>query len=162
MKRMTEQDLEAWDKAVADQIKFLKSHGWVESKEHGHEYKWQSPDGQSILEFNHAYTRLITGLIKERGWRRVKEIRHLGRKEWNKVNEWARYQSPVTKRVYGYPDVEYFAENNWEEGELDKCSGSSQMLSKLVGVDFEEDTVETWLHRKDDGTEEYVLDFWTE
>ena len=155
---ITEQQVEEWIKAVDNQIEFLRSHGWTKSED----YKWESPDGQISLEFNHAYTSLICGLLKEKGWRKILEIRHLGRKEWKKVNEWGRYQSPVTKRVYGYLDAEYFAENNWEECELDKCSGNAKMLSELVGENFEGEIIETWLHRKDDGTDEYILDFWTE
>ena len=99
-------------------------------------------------------------LLREREWKSVIEIRHCGKKEWNKVDKLERYQSPVTKRIYTFLDAQFIMEQGWDEQycPFELCCGSTRMLNKLVGDNFDGDVIETWLHLNEEN--ELVLQWW--
>ncbi len=170
MMNLTEEQLDAWDADLKRQEKMLEEHGWKRvyrpetNKWSGEIYDalfWEDPFGNPH-PYSNGYDQLTLVLLREKGWRKIIEVKHCGKKEWNKEPEkWGRYQSPDTKRVYTFLDAQYIMEQGWNESCYpENCCGSTKLLNKLLGEDFKGDAIETWLHRNEQ--DELVLEWWTD
>lgn len=152
---LTEEQLDAWEKELERETAFLIQHGWTETPD----YKWLDPEGK-LHDCQSAYDHLMERVLDQKGWRTIIQQNRTGEKHHLYSDEYkmARYQSPVTKRIYTYLDARYIAENGWDESCYpDKCCGMSRMLTELVGENFSGNEIETWFHRKDGVC---VLEWW--
>lgn len=143
---------EAWEANLRHQEAKLRDAGWTQK-----EYTWIDPVTGEEQDAERSYLRLMERKMIARGWRPFVEVKRLqGSKR--PPTEWARYQSPLTNRVYTFLDALFIAENNWDEsGYPELFCGHSVDLNNLLGPDFRGERVYTLFRAEGD---KYVLEFW--
>jgi hypothetical protein len=163
---ITEEQLKQWEEEIDREANFLREHGWKEVTApfsppwNGEGLGWEDPFG-TVHPYSNGYTQLVLQLLRERGWRMVKEIRHYDNEGRliERMSEWGRYQSPVTKRIYTYLDAQYVLEQGSDEsGYPERYCGATVELDRLVGDNFTGDVIETWFHKVGENS---VLEMWT-
>lgn len=157
--------VEAWEAEAKRQEALLREHGWTQTTAtftyswNNEEYEaecWIDPrSGYKHVSSRDAYDRLTEYILADHGWRTIVEVKKCD-KLVNGVQEWARYQSPKTKKVYTYLDAQYVMENNWDEsGYPEFCCGHTVDLNNLIGDNFDGNILYTWFGRRGD---QYVLE----
>lgn len=161
---ITEEQLAAWDARLEYERVKLAEWGWTISREQfpdpyneGKTYEtevWTSPKtGKKVTALHgNNYEAAVNEKIYEQGWKHILELDRWGKLEWNKpVEKWARYQSPVTKRIYGFLEVQDILEHNWDEDKVfpSRCCEHTLVLNQLIGPDFAGDTVRMWFYLED-------------
>lgn len=130
--------------------KVLKQNGWIQNAD----FSWTDSEGNSH-SCHQAYDHFTSAVIHKNGWKPITEIHRIGKREWHKVNVWARYQSPHTKRIYNFLEVQDFMENNFIEN-AEVCSECTIENNKLIN-DFDGDTIYTWFYLDGDKS---VYELW--
>jgi hypothetical protein len=145
--------LEAWDARQNYMEGVLKENGWTQQ-----EYTWIDPKNGDVFNVEDGYHRLCDRLLTQNGWCCVVETKRLAHSK-KEPTQWARYQSPKTKRVYTYLDALSIMENDWIEDDYPtNYCGHSVMLNNLIGPNFQGDEIQTWFGLRGD---EPVLELWT-
>ncbi len=124
------------------------------------EQVWVDPVQCEDYDAVQAYLRAIERMLKDSGWRNVKEVKRIGKLEWNRPLEtWGRYQSPSTKRIYSFIEAMQIVEDGWDERIWpDGCSEHTRLLNGLVGENFSGDEVRTWFYHGEN--KERVFELW--
>src|SRR5271165_3894707 len=162
---ITEEQLAAWEARLDYERAKLAEWGWIITVEQypdpynkGKTYEtevWTSPKtGKKVTALHgNNYTEAVSEKIDERGWKHILELHRWGKLEWNKpVEKWARYQSPVTKRIYSFLEVQDILEHDWDEDKVfpNRMCSHALTLNELVGPDFAGDTIRHWFYLEGD------------
>lgn len=161
----TEEEIIAWEGEWNRREQFLLDHGWKKVEKtfknpwNGQEYTasaWHDPVRNAVHPYADAYDQLTMIILKEDGWRAILEVKHLGTKElgpkFPKREEWGRFQSPRTKRIYSFLEAQHIMERGWKEGIYPAdCSENTRQLNRLAGENFQGDIIETWYYRRKNG-----------
>lgn len=150
-------EMEKEDKKRED---WLMSRGWAKVGE-----VWESPISSELFELDKAYAVMISDLFRENGWRHITEIEKVGKLA--KLQTWARYQSPITKRIYAYLEAEWYAERGFDESDYPLGMSSGTVAINNLIKDLKADEYFVWFHKSPDGPIDgihgkYAFDFWTQ
>ncbi len=173
-KKITEEELIELDKEWNRRERFLSDHGWkkieklVKNPYNGQEYTvsaWHDPIRNKIHAYADAYDQLTMLVLKEDGWKAILEVKHIGTRslgpKFPRREEWGRFQSPRTKRIYSFLEAQHIMEQGWKEDIYPSgCSENTRQLNRLAGDDFQGDTIETWFYRGKNG--EHIHKLWEE
>jgi organic radical activating enzyme len=146
---MSQQNLESLmddlKKRIAYETNKLIELEWTKTKT-----GWQTPDKKDIPE-HQAYELAISKILEQNGWKTITESRRTGPAHWKApIIQWARYQSPKTKRVYSFLEAIRIIENESDESIWpNECCIHTIELNKLVGPDFNGTEIKTWFGRTD-------------
>ena len=143
MRPMTKEEaaemMEVFEKALNDQKNRLVLNGWIQKED----FSWIEPETNKIHEGRDAYNIFTERTLLKQGWKIITEFKHLG--NWKKQPEnWARYQSPKTKRIYSFLEAQYIMEENWDENFYpDSISAYTFRLNEILGDNFQLDKIYT-------------------
>jgi hypothetical protein len=161
MFNLTEEDVAAWEARIKYEEDKLAEWGWktsvrqvLDPNKSGNTYEetfWTSPKTGKEYTAVHGknYDAAVSEKIDEQGWKHILELNRSGKLEWNKpVEKWARYQSPVTKRVYSFLEVQDILEQDWDEDKVfpDRICEHTRIVNELIGPDFTSDTIRFWFY----------------
>lgn len=155
---ITEEEIKAFEQEYSRREEFLYNHGWhlvdnpvVEptNKKTCSVKTWYDPVNNKMYPYAEGYDQLTMILLRGHGWKAITEVLHLGKKDSIKVETWGRFQSPFTNRIYSFLEAQHVMEQGWnEEFYPAECSEATRLRNRLVGDNFQGDTIETWYYQE--------------